>query len=122
MASRFRDDALTAVRKQAQRIRAENPLLAEAFTEQEVVKAIITEIASQETTLAGAIGKALVRPSSAPFTRDIAGAVCDPAIRKSATAKPEADLSPAGFDRAIKKAREDRAAKPNEPEMSRRPR
>jgi hypothetical protein len=110
------------VRTQAQRIRSENPLLAATFTEQEVVKAIIAQIAENETSLDGAISKALLRPTSAQHSRNIAKAVCDPAVRKGATAKPEADVSPRGFEQAIAKARAQRAAQPNEPEMTRRPR
>ena len=52
-------DALAPITKAARRIRKENPILAAAFSEDDVVKAIIRQIATNETTLEGAVVRAL---------------------------------------------------------------
>jgi hypothetical protein len=114
MASKLRDEALIAVRKSAQKIRAENPLLAAAFSEVDVIKAIIEATAEAETTLAGGISKALLDPSSARYSRNITKAML-PTVQKAVGAGNAADVSPRGFEQAIAKARTERAEKPNEP-------
>jgi hypothetical protein len=52
-------DPLAPITKAARRIRKENPILAAAFSEDDVVKAIIRQIATNETTLEGAVVRAL---------------------------------------------------------------
>jgi hypothetical protein len=101
------------VYKMADRILADNPILATIYTRDDVAKAIVAALAEQETTLAGGIAKALARPTSAPLTGNVTKAVLDgTAVAKS---RPESDVSPAGFAKAIARSRVDRAARPNEP-------
>jgi len=103
----------------AKQLRAAEPTLAALYSDQEVACAIAESIEFDRTNLSAGIAKALSSPTSAPHARNITKSVLNPEVRKSAATA--SDLSPRGFETAIRKAREDRAARPNEPEMTRTP-
>jgi hypothetical protein len=102
---------LAPLRKAAEKLREDNPLIAAAFSTDELVKLGIEQMIADERTLGGAISKALANPPSP--SHNVTGQMVE--VAKSAATRPEADLTPGGIQSAIKKAREERAAKPNEP-------
>lgn len=59
-------ELLASVRKAAEGIRAANPILAQSFTTDEVVRVILDDVAEEQSTLDGAIRKALLTGYRAP--------------------------------------------------------